>query len=63
MAEINVYYIGLEYEPKNGYYEKDINQVMGAIEALDSTADDGFIIRKIKMDEANYINLPEFMGF
>ena len=59
---ITVYWIGLEGEPNNGYYERDIKSVAGAIEAL-SPNNDGFIIRKKEMREDVYNALPEFMGF
>ncbi len=59
---IDVYFIGLEDEPKNGYYERNINGVAAAIEELPA-GERGFIIRKVEMDEKNFNNLPEFMGF
>ena len=62
MKKIEVYYIGLESEPNNGYYEKDIKKVMGAIEALDLSTE-GFVVRKYTIDEDKYNALPEFMGF
>ena len=62
MQKIEVYYIGLENEPNNGYYEKDLDAVAAAIETLDPNCD-GFIVRIVTMDEDKYNNLPEFMGF
>ena len=62
MKKIEVYYIGLESESNNGYYEKDIKKVMGAIEALDLSTK-GFVVRKYTIDEDKYNALPEFMGF
>jgi len=60
--KITVYWIGLEDEPNNGYYEKNIKNVADAIEALESNSD-GFVVRTKKMLEDVYNALPEFMGF
>jgi len=59
---IGLYYIGLEDEPNNGYYEKDIEAVMEAIKEL-PVEESGYIIKKVQMEKRDFYNLPEFMGF
>ena len=59
---IGLYYIGLEDEPNNGYYEKDIEGVIAAIQEL-PVEESGFIIKKVQMEKSEFDNLPEFMGF
>ena len=59
---IGLYYIGLEDEPNNGYYEKDIEGVIAAIKEL-PVEESGFIIKKVQMEKSKFDNLPEFMGF
>lgn len=59
---IGLYYVGLEDEPNNGYYEKDIEGVMTAIEGL-GVEKSGYIVKKVQMEKAEFDNLPEFVGF
>ena len=59
---ISVYWIGLESEPNNGYYEENIKDVAGALESLDYDGE-GFIVRKRQMEAKDYLALPEFTGF
>ncbi len=59
---IGVYYIGLEDEPNNGYYEKDIEGVIEAIKEL-PVEESGYIIKKVQMEKSKFDNLSEFMGF
>jgi len=60
MPNIDVFFIGLPDEPKNGYYD-DLDGVTQAVDALDY--EEEYIIRKESMDELKFKNLPEFMGF
>jgi len=59
---IEVYWISLESEPKNGYYERDMKDIIGALESLDYDGE-GFIIKRCQMKEEDYLALPEFTGF
>ena len=59
---MDIYFIGLEDEPKNGYYERNIVEVAAVITELQAN-EPGLIIRKVLMDEKDFNNLPEFMGF
>jgi len=58
---IDVYWIGLESKPHNGFYERDPKDVVDALESLDYG--EGFVIRRQQMAEKDYLALPEFMGF
>ena len=61
MKQVEVYFLALEDEPKNGFYDK-LPGIMETIETLE-TNETGFIVRKHTMDEDLFNNLPEFMGF
>lgn len=58
-VEIDVWFISLPDEPKNGYYENDVRQVANLLE----TADEPYLIERKKMIAGQYYNLPEFTGF
>jgi len=59
---IGLYYVGLEDEPNTGYYEKDIEGVMGAIEGL-TVLESGLIVKKVQMEKREFDNLTWFTGF
>ncbi len=59
---IGLYYIGLEDEPNNGYYEKDIEGVIAAIQEL-PVEESGFIIKRFRWRNQSLIiclNLWDF---
>jgi len=59
---IGLYYVGLEDEPDIGFYEKDIEGVVGAIEGL-TVLESGLIVKKVQMEKREFDNLPWFPGF
>ena len=61
MKQVEVYFLALEDEPKNGFYDT-LDGIMATIKSLETNGI-GFIVRKHKMDEDLFNNLPEFMGF
>ena len=56
-----VYQLVLEDEPNNGFYDT-LSGIMATIETLIAD-EEGFIVRKVTMDEDKFKNLPEFTGF
>lgn len=57
--QIDVWFISLPDEPKNGYYENDIAQVANVLE----TAEEPYLVEREKMIAGQYYNLPDFGGF
>lgn len=56
---IDVWFISLLYDPKNGFYEKDIKSVMAFLEDIE----DEYLIKKETMSAGQFYYLPEFQGF
>lgn len=62
--EIEVFKISQACDP-NGthYFEKDLENVICALECTATDEDDGLCIEKVTMAHGKFLNLPEFEGF
>ena len=58
-VEIDVWFVSLPHDPKSGYYENDLHQIVNMLE----DAEDAYLIERKKMLAGQYYNLPEFSGF
>ena len=59
--KIDVWHIALANEPKNGYYDTDINHIIDMLNECDY--DEGYTVKKERMKATTYYGLPEFVGF
>ena len=57
--EIDVWFMALQDDPKNGFYEKDLKNIMAALEDIEEP----YLITKEKMAAGCFYYLPEFIGF
>ena len=57
--EIDVWFISLPGDPKNGFYENDMCQIAQILCHME----DQYQIEKRKMKAGRFYNLPEFAGF
>lgn len=59
--KIDVWHVTLPDEPKNGYYDTEINYIIDMLNECDYG--DGYTIKKESMKVTKYYGLPEFVGF
>jgi hypothetical protein len=58
-VEMNVWFVSLPQDPKSGYYENDLQQIVNMLR----DAEDAYLIERKKMLAGQYYNLPDFAGF
>lgn len=58
-AEIDVWFVSLPHDPKNGYYENDTSRIASMLE----DAEEPYLIERQKIYAGAYYNLPDFEGF
>ncbi len=59
--KIDVWHITLPDEPKNGYYDTEINHIIDMLNECDYN--EGYTIKKESIKAIVYYGLPEFVGF
>lgn len=57
--KINTWFVSLPYDPENGFYENEPDQVLEVIKNMEEP----YLISKVKMTAGMFHNLPEFKGF